>query len=398
VRDSAEREKWLEDARVGEYSALWLNSFLTYRNALILVGLLDSLPVQSKLPPKELEGLLAIEDTKLRHDKAWNLYGATPVAHGPLGQATRDMLRGLLPFLLRIRLVDDLLLQNRVTLSTQGYSQLLRGHERPWELMALRQTGRLLATAEFLDQVSPFLSHQERSKLVEAAMGAKDPIARTKQALGIATVEAQEVREEILLPKVALLPNVRHFLKETLAEKHAHPDPALMARKLAKLYEHGHCTLEQIVSGLEKNSAPEDLLESLYLESTLRRLPEEALSRAKPAFDPLTQKPAAAPTDAGIQITFTPEFEEWRAGLDSENAARVEARLYRASEGNLGDSRGVRGKLTELRLHHGAGLRIYLRREGPSKATILFGGTKSTQAEDIEHSLRLANLSAESEQ
>ena len=56
---------------------------------------------------------------------------------------------------------------------------------------------------------------------------------------------------------------------------------------------------------------------------------------------------------------------------------------FRLSLGNPGDTRSLGGRLSELRIDHGPGYRIYLMQEGPEVVILLAGGDKRTQARDI---------------
>ena len=69
-----------------------------------------------------------------------------------------------------------------------------------------------------------------------------------------------------------------------------------------------------------------------------------------------------------------------------ETVARaiIARRIDRLAGGNLGDAKSVGGKVTELRIHHGPGYRVYLTRQGSVLVVLLCGGDKSTQAADIK--------------
>jgi putative addiction module killer protein len=46
--------------------------------------------------------------------------------------------------------------------------------------------------------------------------------------------------------------------------------------------------------------------------------------------------------------------------------------------------------VSELRIDHGPGYRVYYKKQGQEVAVLLAGGDKSTQARDIKIALRLA--------
>lgn len=92
-----------------------------------------------------------------------------------------------------------------------------------------------------------------------------------------------------------------------------------------------------------------------------------------------------------IEVLRTPEFVAWLDGLqDRQSRAVVARRLLRVASGLAGDVQPVGRGLSELRIHHGPGYRVYIRWLGPEKILILFGGDKSTQACDIQTAHRLA--------
>jgi putative addiction module killer protein len=90
-----------------------------------------------------------------------------------------------------------------------------------------------------------------------------------------------------------------------------------------------------------------------------------------------------------IQTTET--FDTWFAALrDRKAKARIQARIDRAEEGNFGDCEPVGKGVSEMRIHHGAGYRVYFKRLGREWVVLLAGGDKSTQQADIKSALRLA--------
>ena len=78
-------------------------------------------------------------------------------------------------------------------------------------------------------------------------------------------------------------------------------------------------------------------------------------------------------------------FAEWLEGLrDSMARGRIIARLDRLVVGLRGDWRAVGGGVSELRIDHGPGYRVYYAQHGSKLIILLCGGDKSSQAKDIE--------------
>ena len=77
-------------------------------------------------------------------------------------------------------------------------------------------------------------------------------------------------------------------------------------------------------------------------------------------------------------------FREWLAELrDREAAMRVRVRLARIRLGNFGDCKPVGKGVSELRVSHGPGYRVYFGRRGDTLVVLLCGGDKRTQGDDI---------------
>ena len=66
------------------------------------------------------------------------------------------------------------------------------------------------------------------------------------------------------------------------------------------------------------------------------------------------------------------------------------ARLDRLSYGHFGDTAPVGDGISELRIHHGPGYRVYFQQRGDTVIILLCGGDKGTQARDIKAAKRLA--------
>lgn len=70
--------------------------------------------------------------------------------------------------------------------------------------------------------------------------------------------------------------------------------------------------------------------------------------------------------------------------------ALIASRLDRLAFGLAGDAEPVGQGVSELRIHHGPGYRIYFRKRGNTIIVLLCGGDKSTQVKDIKMAKRLA--------
>lgn len=70
--------------------------------------------------------------------------------------------------------------------------------------------------------------------------------------------------------------------------------------------------------------------------------------------------------------------------------ALIASRLDRLAFGLAGDTQPIGQGLSELRIHHGPGYRIYFQRRGNTIIILLCGGDKSTQAKDIKAAKKLA--------
>ena len=83
-------------------------------------------------------------------------------------------------------------------------------------------------------------------------------------------------------------------------------------------------------------------------------------------------------------------FSEWLNGLRDKMAqARIRLRLRQVEAGNLGDCEPVGEGVLELRVHVGAGYRVYCGRHGKTVVLLLCGGDKASQARDIEQAKQL---------
>ncbi len=92
------------------------------------------------------------------------------------------------------------------------------------------------------------------------------------------------------------------------------------------------------------------------------------------------------------QILTTEVFDAWFLGLrDVRAKVRIQARIDRAGLGNFGDCAPVGEGVSEMRIHHGPGYRVYFVQRGFEVVILLAGGDKSSQTKDIARALELAH-------
>ncbi|MEI8394460.1 MAG: type II toxin-antitoxin system RelE/ParE family toxin [Rhodospirillaceae bacterium] len=91
-----------------------------------------------------------------------------------------------------------------------------------------------------------------------------------------------------------------------------------------------------------------------------------------------------------IEIRQTSVFLKWFNGLrDQDIKARITVRLRRLSLGNPGDVKPVGEGVSELRIDHGPGYRVYFVQRGDILIILLAGGSKETQDGDIRRAKTL---------
>ncbi len=92
-----------------------------------------------------------------------------------------------------------------------------------------------------------------------------------------------------------------------------------------------------------------------------------------------------------VELIKTSTFDAWlRAVRDRRAVMRIAARIDRLASGNPGDVKPIGGGLSEMRIDHGPGYRVYFMRRSSIVIVLLCGGDKTTQQRDIEQAKALA--------
>jgi putative addiction module killer protein len=82
-------------------------------------------------------------------------------------------------------------------------------------------------------------------------------------------------------------------------------------------------------------------------------------------------------------------FQVWLDGLrDLKGRIAILRRVDRLAAGNSGDHQVVGEGVSELRIDFGPGYRVYDARHGKTVVLLLCGGSKRSQAGDIEKAVR----------
>lgn len=92
-----------------------------------------------------------------------------------------------------------------------------------------------------------------------------------------------------------------------------------------------------------------------------------------------------------FDVRQTETFSDWMDGLrDKRGRAVIARRIDRVARGNIGDTKAVGDKVSELRIDFGPGYRVYFTRKGNDLIVLLCGGDKDDQTARIKLAKELA--------
>jgi putative addiction module killer protein len=91
-----------------------------------------------------------------------------------------------------------------------------------------------------------------------------------------------------------------------------------------------------------------------------------------------------------FEVRRTDEFRAFLADLrDFMARAKIIRRIERLEKGNPGDVKPVGQGISEMRIDHGPGYRVYFKQHGATLVVLLCGGDKSTQETDIRRAKQI---------
>lgn len=88
----------------------------------------------------------------------------------------------------------------------------------------------------------------------------------------------------------------------------------------------------------------------------------------------------------------TSPFARWFNTLNAPAALKVRTALARIETGNLSNTKGVGGGVSECKIDFGPGYRVYFGKAGTQIVILLGGGIKKRQQQDIEAAQERWNL------
>ena len=92
-----------------------------------------------------------------------------------------------------------------------------------------------------------------------------------------------------------------------------------------------------------------------------------------------------------LEVRQTSVYAEWFADIRDRTAkARIDIRIRRLSLGNPGDVKPVGEGVSEVRVDHGPGYRVYFIQKANVYIVLLGGGDKLSQEKDIRNAKALA--------
>jgi putative addiction module killer protein len=91
-----------------------------------------------------------------------------------------------------------------------------------------------------------------------------------------------------------------------------------------------------------------------------------------------------------ITVEFLPIFREWFKKQADEVQNKISSYIRRLEQGNTSNLKTLREGISEIKIHFGAGVRLYCIKKNDIFYIILWGGSdKKSQQEDIEKAIKI---------
>jgi putative addiction module killer protein len=92
-----------------------------------------------------------------------------------------------------------------------------------------------------------------------------------------------------------------------------------------------------------------------------------------------------------MRVRMTEVYRDWINDLrDHAARARIQVRVDRLAHGNPGQHRNLSNGISELKIDHGPGYRVYYAQRRRELMILLVGGDKSSQRRDVKRARELA--------
>ncbi|MDR3243769.1 MAG: type II toxin-antitoxin system RelE/ParE family toxin [Elusimicrobiota bacterium] len=94
--------------------------------------------------------------------------------------------------------------------------------------------------------------------------------------------------------------------------------------------------------------------------------------------------------DLKIRVALLPIYKKWVAKQTNEVQEKILEYTSRIEEGNTSNLKGLSGGIIEIKIHYGAGVRVYLKKKDENCYIVLWGGTnKKSQQSDIDKAIKI---------
>lgn len=333
-----------------------------------------------------------IHRIKTDNDIDYKIGNFTATNLTPFGAKARQALRGAIPFMINARIITDLEYALDLLFSEDFKQKISCETREPWKLLQQGPLAKVLSAREVLltEYAEPRLNDIEVMALAEKCAKAKDVRIKLSELLprGQRIEPASDQPEPQGQPlanefRALFISGIEQVLTDRgLVKSDAHD----LARRAWRLTRKGGGTYATMLTALQDESLPPNQALDRIYQGILMRTEQKSASPTATISESSTTSETMTEVDQGFTVTFDGnQFSKWLGSLDTSLKRRVEMRLGRFEDGNLGFCHPVAGVpgLQEAMLPCAGGLRIYFSKDSSGAIIIFRGGDKSNQARDI---------------